>query len=910
LGFLLKNSSIRKISIKKLDIKFVYSLFLILCLAYPPEYLQAGSSSGTSNTYLLKGYYRDTIPPPDSLVQLNALSDSSAVITDTVAVGNADTVPRKSSAIDAPVDYSAEDSILSSISGKKVFLYGQAEVKYQDIVLKADYIEFDMTNNSVIATGLPDSTGRINNRPEFTQGNETFLAMRIEYNFDTKKGYIEQIKTEQEGGFLHSEQTKRQANGNIFIKKGKYTTCNLDHPHFYLALSKAKSIPNNKIVSGPAYMVMADVPLPVGIPFGFFPSTRTSKSGVLIPTYGEEQRRGFFLRNGGYYFAINDYLDMRITGDIYSRGTWGVNAATNYRKRYRYSGNFSGTYYLNRDPYPDDPSSFASSRDFSIRWTHRQDAKANPTQSFSANVDFSSTSYDRNHTTDLNNYLNTTKRSSISYSKRWAGSPFNFTSSLNHSQNDQNNSVDLVIPTMALTMNSIKPFERKNATGEKKWYENIQLSYNSSLENRVSYKDTASIEQIFDNMENGFQHRVPLSTNIKFLRFFNLSPSINYRGILNTSYIQKYWEPNFYDADEDTTYATVITDTINNLRYAQALFPSVSLTFNPRVYGMYQFREKSNITAMRHVMSPSASVNLTPDVSSFMPDYYRVVQIDTAGNTRNYSIFENGLYGTPTPQGRSGSVSLSLRNTLEMKVKPKNDTATELQKVKILDNFDFRTNYNIFRDSLKWSDISFSTRTRLFKDKVSLDVQGSFDPYSYVKTESNGRAQFTTIDKAALTDLGIPARLTSARISMSSSFSSQQGKEDVVTDEDDRGKNELDEIEQRYVDFDVPWSVNVSYNFSYTKPYEEATIIQTARFSGDFSLTENWKIGFTSGYDFTNDEITMTSINIMRDLHCWEMRFTWVPFGIRQSYNFQINVKAAVLQDLKYNKRRSWYDNL
>ena len=844
-------------------------------------------------------------PLQDTIIEI----EEDTVLQDTLIPNLQDSVQKKEKskeAIDAPVNYSADDSIITDMSVKKVFLYGNAEVTYLDIKLNAAYIEFDMADETVYATGLEDTTGQLAGLPEFTQGSESFRSRELTYNFNTEKGIIREIKTEQEGGYLHSRVTKKHPSGEIHLKDGKYTTCDADHPHFYLALTKGISIPDDKIVSGPAYVVVEDVPLPIGIPFGFFPSTKTSTSGILLPSYGEEQNRGFYLRGGGYYFALSDNFDLRLNGDIYSRGSWGLSATSNYIKRYKFSGSFSGRYYENVSGEKELPD-YSRSKDFSIQWTHSQDAKANPTQRFGASVDFSSRSYDKNHSYDMDSYLSNTKRSSVSYSKSWPGSPFNLSSSANISQNSKTGNVDMDLPSISFTMNTIYPFQSKSGSGKRKWYDNVQFSYSSSVQNRVMTNDSLLFtENMFDDLSNGFQHSIPLSTNFKFLRFFNLSPSLNYKGVLYTSSIEKRWEAEYYDPVLDSVYGAVITDTIPGFRYAHAAFPSVSLSAQPKLYGMYQFTNpNSKVIAIRHVMSPSASISFTPDLNEYMPDYYKEVQVDTAGNTRTYSVFEGYMFGTPIANGRSGSINFSLRNTLEMKVRSRADTAeAEPRKISVLDNFDFSSSYNPFADSLKLRPISFNTGTRLKFGNINIRLNGTFDPYKY--TETDGR--YKKINKFVWEDGNLP-RLTSASLSLSMGFNSKEGGAANKTAEPNQPMPG-DLYYNDYVDFNIPWSLNMSLDFSYNKPYDVVTFTKSLRTRGDVSLTEKWKIGFSSGYDFEAMEFTPTSINVFRDLHCWQMRFTVVPFGFRQSYNFTINVKASILKDLKYEKRKSWYDRL
>jgi hypothetical protein len=841
-------------------------------------------------------------PVPDTVNNLS--------ITDT-------TRKKKKESIDAPVEYAARDSLVYALGEEKVYLYGEGEVKYKDIVLKADFIEFDMTKEIVFAVGRMDSTGKVSGKPAFTQGSESFESDTLSYNFRTKKGIIKQIFTEQEGGYLHSNITKRQPNNEIHLKGGKYTTCDLEHPHFFIAMTKAKSIPGDKIVSGPAYFVIADVPLPIGIPFGFFPTTKTNKSGVLVPQYGEESRRGFYLRNGGYYFAISDYVDLRLTGDIYTNGTWGLKVGSTYRKRYKFSGNIGVNYFENITGEKD--IDYSKSKDFALIWSHSQDSKANPNMRFSASVNFTTGSYDRNHTHNINNVMRSTKQSSINFSKVWPNSPFNFNASANATQNSIDRSMNIKLPSMALNMNRIYPFRSKSRAGKTKWYEDIQISYSSTMENRLNTYDTILFSTQLSDFDNAYQHNIPVSLNLKALNFFTISPSLRYTGVIFTKTIHPQYIEDFQYPNTDIRVDTFIIDTIQNLSYAHAYVPSLSVDFSPKIFGMYTFREKSRIDAIRHVMTPRASFSYTPDMEGKVPNYYQTVVVDSTGKTRTYSLFDESIYRTPVPSGRQGSVSFSLMNNIEMKLKPGSDTTQETKKIKLLDNFNFSTNYDIFKDSMKWAPISMSANTSLFKRLINLRFGGKLDPYSYVVDKSGTRRSINTSlwkDKHQL------LRLTTFDFSLGMNFRSKQKKSGSSTTTADEGaENEAaSRITQptetgeenyygQYVDFDVPWSLGINYNFNYSHSKEEASIIQSLRINGDLSLTPKWKIGFNTGYDFTSKKVSMTNLSLYRDLHCWEMQMTVVPFGTYRSYSFQINIKSSILRDLKYEQGDNWYDN-
>jgi hypothetical protein len=868
-----------------------------------------------------------SVPAPDTLL--------SGTVTDTLSAGmtEADTLQASTaSVIEQEVDYNANDSINFSMDGGTVELYGNAVITYGDIKLESEYIRYEMKKSEVIAEAVPDSTGKGEIKPIFSDGDDRYEAKYLRYNFKTQKGYIEEVITEQEGGYLHSRETKKQKSGHIHMKNGKFTTCDAEHPHFYVAITKGISMPGDKIISGPAYLVIEDVPLPIGIPFGFFPNSRKKTSGILIPQYGEEERRGFYLRDGGYYFALNDYFDLRVTGDIYSNGTWGVRTSSNYRLRYKFSGSVGLQFFNNVQGFRSIDSLYSVSRDYSINWSHSQAREANPNRTFRASVNLSSSKYDQNHTRNINNVVTNTKQSSISYTKSWPNSPFNLSASLNHSQNSNTGAVNMTLPKVSLNMGRINPFERKKRIGEKRWYEDIQLSYTSLLENRIKTTDSLLFtSEVFNNLENGFRHEVPLSLNIKPFKKFaplqtmTITPNVSYKGIVYTNYTEKYISGYTTREEDNVTYYTpVVEDTvINRLTYAQSYLPRVSASVSPKVYGMYQFSGKGRLQAIRHMMTPSASVSYVPDLSAIQPDYYRDLVDTLSGEVIDtYSIFDGQIYGTPTFNGASGSVSLSLRNNLEAKVRSKNDTIEELEKIKLLDNLNFSTGYNIFHQdplSPAWSPINMNGNTRLFDNRLSVNFRGQFDPFGYDSLR-------TRTAETYFAQTGKLVRLTNASISMGINFSSKKSDDRQSTDADDpltqtafdAADNELlnagydpsqDDYLGEYVDFDVPWSLKLDYSFSYSKPRDEARIVQTVRASGDLSLTPKWKIGFNTGYDLANRQFSTTNLSLYRDLHCWEMRISVVPFGRYKSYNFQINAKSSILSDLKYNKRKSWQDN-
>ena len=882
---------------------------------------------------------------PDSLVVADTMGLDSiyrAVSDDIPLVDSlrSDTLPGPKpvgSDIASEVKYNASDSLVFSLDGGMVELYGKAHITYEEIVLDAAYIRYDMDQNLVVAYGLPDSTGTIKGNPVFTDVSGAFKAKNLKYNFKTKKAYVTEVITEQEGGFLHAEETKMQNNGHVHLKNGKYTTCDLEHPHFYIAITKGISMPGDKIVSGPAYVVVADVPLPIGIPFGFFPNTRTKASGILLPKYGEEANRGFYLRDGGYYFALNDYMDLRVTGDIYTNGTWGLRAASAYKVNYRFGGNVNVQYFKNVSGYRDIADTYSASKDYRIGWSHSQDSRANPTSSFRASVNLSSSSYDKNHTRNINSVMTNTKQSSISYTKSWPGSPFNMSASLNHSQNSNTKGVNLTLPKISFNMSRINPFKRKVSTGPKRWYEDIQLSYTSMLENRISTTDSLLFtSDVWNDMKNGYKHTIPLSLSIKpfrktpMLQSFAITPSMNYNGMVYTRQYEMYisgYDDVLDDLGNIIGQNPIVEDTLlNKLSYAHSMFPSIGSGLSPKIYGMYQFSGKGRLEAIRHVMSPSASFSYVPDMGNLQADYYRTL-VDPENNNETlaeYSIYKDQIYGTPTTRGASGSLNFSLRNNLEAKMRSKVDTIDELEKVKLLDNLSFSTSLDLFHtDTLTpaWTPVNFNGSTRIFGGKMNVSFRGVLDPFGFDSTYSRTAETY-------FAQTGKPLRLTSASMSAGFTLKSQQDKGDSKSGQENMDRESqlnnrdmsrddpmagydpnVEDYYGDYVDFDIPWSLRLDYSFSYRKPQYEATIVQTIRASGDFSLTPNWKIGFNTGYDLNKKQFSTTNLSIYRDLHCWEMRISVVPFGNYKSYNFQINAKSSILADLKYNKRKSWVDN-
>ena len=825
----------------------------------------------------------DTTGQPGDSIRI--VYDSAGIPIDTIRNDSAQSKPL----FDDLVKYDADDSVRFSIQEKKVYLYGNGFVKYLTTELRADYIELDMDKKLAMATGVPDSVGKLKGTPKFKDGGQEFESTELHYNFDTKKGYVTEIITQEGEGYIQGKTTKKMSDSVYCVKHGMYTTCDEhDHPHFGLNMSKAKMIKDKKIFVGFTNLELEGIPLPIFIPFGFFPITKKATSGIIMPTYGEERMRGFNLRGGGYYIYINDYIDMNITGDIYTNGSWGLQYATQYRKRYKFNGNLNFTIsknYVSEKGLPD----YQESSDWSVRWTHTQDGKANPYSSFSASVDMSSANNNYYNANTVDGIANQRKQSSISWSKKWPESPFSLSGSFNHSQNSRDTSIAITLPNLSLRMTQIYPFRKKGKSGEMKWYDNIGVSYSAELRNSIQTKEDKLFKSSFErDWSNGFKHNIPISLQFKIAKDVTFTPSLNYNGYLNLKTIEKIWIP-----DTSANGGQFITRDVPGLNYSHDYSASGSIGYTPTIYGMFMFKPGCKVVAIRHMIRPSISASYTPAIKPL--GNYKKSYFDGEKEVE-YDIHEGLTYRPNTTGGKqSGSISFSLDNNVEMKVRNDKDTTgdEEFKKVKLLESFRLSTSYNPFADSMNFSNISISARTKILNNKVDLNFSGTIDPYA-IDTNNVRYNKYH----------GKLGRLTNATISTNFSFSADNGQ-------NKEKKNDLvGGFYDDYVDFDVPWNISISYNLTYSKPspYKSPTISQIINFSGDLSLTPKWKLNFQSGYDIKNKEVTSTSFGVTRDLHCWEMTFNCMPFGQHQSYNFEIHVRSSLLRDLKLTKRDSWYD--
>ncbi len=848
-------------------------------------------------------------------IKLNG-NDSLLISNDTVFINpsTSDTIKKKkSNPIEAKVVYKSTDSLRFNIRNKKVFLFSKAEVSYQQINLKSDYVDMNFTKNEVFAKGVADSNGIFEGNPVFKEGEKSFDAKELLYNFNSKKGLIKHVITKESEGYVHGEQVKKMADDITFIRHGSFTTCDLEHPHFDIRFGKAKVIPDKKIVTGPAFLYLEDIPTPLFVPLGYFPNTKNQSSGILFPTYGESPNRGFFFENGGYYFALSDYIDLALRGDIYTRGSWALRSNSNYNRRYKYNGSFSLDYASNRYGEENTPD-YSKSTDFSLRWSHNQDPKAHPTSRFSTNVNLVSSNYNQ-FSTNASDFLTNTTNSSISYSTSFGGNYF-LTVDLGESYNNNTRIIDLNLPTIALNVNRFYPFRKKNQTGDLSWYENISINYALNAQNKINTHDSLLFTQtMVDKMQNGIRHSIPISSSIKILNYFTLTNSINIGERWYFKTVHKEWiYDSLYTATDTVFGYEKVTD---DKGFARAMDFVVSSSLSTRFYGMLQLK-KGPVRALRHVVSPSVSFSWRPDFGEPQWGYFDSYINGNTGKEIKYSRFENSLYGGP-PDGKYGNIAFSVGNNLEMKVRSKKDTITGMKKIILIENFSLSTSYNLSLDSLNWAPISMSGRTTLLKN-ISLNYSSVWDPY--VKNTNGSRLnQYEwDINKRLL-------RLDNTQwnvgLNLNLNPSTFKKKLQATTNQDVLPKpisqspvSNINETLGEHVDFNIPWNLNISYTFNYSSVYDAKFInydknyIQTLSFSGDINLTSKWKFGFRSGYDFELKDFSYTSFDIYRDLHCWEMRFNWIPFGFRQSWSFTINVKATVLKDLKWDKKKDFRDRV
>lgn len=892
-----------------------------------------------------------TVLLPEDTLEFDSLKDAIArhnkAIDDSLRL---DSINRtKKSALEAPVTYSGNDSLVYYASSKTAHIFGDAKVDYQDMNLEAEMIHMSLDSSLVRAEGVTDSLGEVSGMPHFRLGGDEYDSDQMAFNFKTKKGLINQVYTEQEDGFLTAQLSKRDSTGAIYMQHGTYTTCDDEHPDFYIALSRAKVRPGKDVVFGPAYLVVADVPLPLALPYGFFPFTSSYSSGFIMPTYGEDSSRGFYLRDGGYYFAINDKVDLKLIGEIYTKGSWGVTAASNYRKRYKFSGSFLFSYQntVNGDKGMPD---YQKQTSFKLQWSHRQDSKANPYSNFSASVNFASSSYEKSN---LNSMYNPTamtqsvRTSSVSYSTSFSSIGMSLSSSMNISQNMRDSSIALTLPDLSISIARFYPFKRKHASGKERWYEKISMSYTGQISNSINTKEDLILKSnLVKDWRNGWQHQIPISGSFTLFDVVNVSPSFNFTDRTYTSKIMRSW---------DDVNRTEVADTING--FYNVYNWNLSVSASTKMYGFFVPNRKlfgDKIDRIRHVITPSISFSYAPDFGDPHYGFWKSYTIHEEGQPDrvvDYSPYQTMLYGT-VGRGKSGNIGVDISNNVEMKIRSDKDS-TGFKKISIIDELGFAMSYNLAAKERPLSDLSTRLRLRLSKN-YTFNLNAVFATYAYELNEQGkpyigNRTEYSygRFGRFQGMSQNISYTLNPEKLKKLFGLSKDEDKDkdskkknNDDEDEDDTGvetnidntmesakhgsrsaKNGMAETdEDGYMAFTMPWSVTFSYGITMREntggTFNEKTMrypykfTQTLNFSGNVRLAEGWNISFTSGYDFDFKKLSMTTASLSRDLHCFNMSCS-VVLAPYMSYNFSFRCNAATLTDaLKYDKRSSSYNNI
>lgn len=847
---------------------------------------------------------------------------------------------KKSGALDAPVTFSSEDSMVYDAKSKVARLYGNSNVKYQNMDLSSDRIQMSLDSSLVRATGTADSTGAISGTPVFTMGQDKYESDTMAFNFKTKKGFIYNVYTEQEDGYLSSQHSKRDSSGVLYLEHGRYTTCDRPHPDFYIALSRAKVRPGKDVVFGPAYLVVADVPLPLAIPYGFFPFTKSYSSGFIMPSYGDESSRGFYLRDGGYYFAMSDKWDLKLLGEIYTKGSWGLSVASNYRKRYRYNGSFFFSYQNTKNGDKGMPD-YTEQTSFKLQWSHRQDPKSNPFSSLSASVNFASTSYERNNLNSMYNpqsYTQSLRTSSVNWSTSFSSLGMTISGSANLSQNMIDSTVSLTLPDLNISVSRFYPFKRKHMAGKERWYEKISMSYTGQFSNSIDTKEDKLFKSnLIKDWRNAFQHNIPINANFTLFNYININPSFNFTDRMYSNKVMKSWDEQAQTERADTTYG-----------FYNVYNWSMSIGASTKMYGFWVPSKKifgDKIQAIRHVLTPQVTFSYAPDCGSRYYETYQKTDADGNVSLVEYSPFENGLFNVPS-RGKTGSVTFDLSNNIEMKVKSDKDS-TGYKKLSIIDELGFNMGYNMAAKEKPWSDLTVRLRLKWWKN-YTFNLNAVFATYAY-ELDDNGRpyvSNHTEYSKGRFSrfqGLSQNISFTLNPEKLKKWFGGGDDEEDATEDdnntEDDdtgiesnvdddmvngqngarkknAGKAETDA--DGYMKFSMPWSLTFGYGITMrentsgkfntkTMRYPYA-FTQTLNFSGNIRISDGWNISFSSGYDFENHDLSMTTASLSRDLHCFNMSCS-VVLAPYTSYNFSFRCNAATLTDaLKYDKR-SGYSN-
>lgn len=872
--------------------------------------------------------YAQEVPKPKDPIKPKPINDTLVVGVDSlfsqpINIKEKDTlvsdsIPKKKEFLTDVVKYKAKEYVSINQRLQKIYLYDEAEVYYKDMEIKSGIIVIDYNKNLVYAGRLKDSAGVYSQAPKFKQGANLVEPDSIIFNTETKKALIYNSRTEQSGGYIDAALTKKENDSVYFIKDGKFTTSeNRDDPEFYFYMRKAKIVPNKKVVVGLTNMYIYNVPTPIGLPFAYFPMTDKQTSGIIFPSFGQENERGYFLQNGGYYFAISDYIDLAVLGDYYTNGSYGLRVESSYAWRYHFRGNIGFRYenlITSERGFPD----YAKSSVYNIRWSHNQDQKSNPSSRFSASVNLGSSRYYQESLNQLNasNFLNNTLSSSVSYSKTFQGEPqVNMSVTATHSQNTNTQQINMTLPTFQASISRIFPFEPKTGT-KKGIIQNVNFQYNVRAENRIQTTDSLFFKkEMFDDALTGVQHSIPFTTNFKLFKYFSLSANANFDENWTLNTIKRYY---------DTTNDEVVTEDIRGFDSFRTY--NFSTSIGTTIYGMFDFKKEGKdpkIQAIRHVMRPSISYNINPAFD----EYYDTFDVITANGTtrQEYSRFEESIFGAPN-KTFSSSLGISVANNFEAKIRDKDSTATEPKKIILLNNLNFATSYNFAADSLRWSPVRVSGGTQILNDKMSINFGAVLDPYALDNNNNK-------IDQFNINNGGSLFRLTNANINMSYTLSSKSFSGETDTDRNaeleslrsggrsddlfgkpqdfadkrltDEDRSEKDEEPSEFYNYKIPWSLRLAYAVNYSNNARENEISShSLMFSGDIELSPKWTVGASSGYDFKNQGFTYTQLRFERDLLSWRMNFSWIPFSTRSSWNFFIGIKSSLLKDIKYDQRK------
>ena len=917
-----------------------YIFFLLILCAllqaagYTPAKAHMRAPRGAGDT-LRANTPGSPLLPAGTLATDSLAADS--LVADTLAADSA--AQEKGDELKAPVPYTANDSIIFTFDSASVtHLYGESRVSYEQSVLEAEVISMNMDSSTVFAHGVADSTGKEPvGLPVFTDGGTPYESETMRYNFKSKRGFIHNVNTQQGEGFVISYNAKKDSLNNLYMRSGMYTTCdNKEHPHFYLALTRAKARVKKNVVFGPAYLVVEDVPLPLGIPFGFFPFTSSYSSGFIMPSYGDEMERGFYLRDGGYYFAISDYMDLRLTGEIFTKGSWGLNAMSNYNKRYKYSGNFNLSYLYTKTGEKNMPD-YATSRDFKIQWSHRQDAKSKPNTSFSASVNFSTSSYEHS---SLDSYYNpalfsqNTKTSSINYTRTFPDKKLTISGGLNLSQSSSDSTISVSFPNLSVSVSTFYPFKRKKAAGAERWYEKIRMSYSGQLANSITTKENRLFKSnIIKDWRNAIKHEIPVSATFTLFDYLNISPSFRYTERWYT-----------HKVNQSMAGGELVRDTVWG--FNRVYNYTASLSFSTKLYGMYTPLVGKKVKQVRHVFTPTVTLSAAPDFGASRYGYYKTyTYIDAYGHeqTVEYSPYAGQLYGVPG-RGKTGSVTLDVSNNVEMKVASRRDSSG-VRKISLIDELGGSLSYNMAAATRPWSDLSLRVRLKL-SESYTFNLSSTFATYAY-EFDENGNVR---VGDRTEWSYGRFGRFAGTSFSYSYTFNNQTWKKwfpprEKSSGEEPPGATSSDataatpatspttpagggETTEKqaetdpdgYETFSMPWSFTVSYSCRISENTSAPINPRNMRYpyrlthslsaSGSLKISNKWNFSFSTAYDFDAHEIATTTCNISRDLHCFTITGSLNPFGRWKSYNFTIRAKSSLLQDLKWEEKSSYSNNV